>query len=118
MLRLIILDRWEIKPTSEEKRATSAYKTREGEENGTRIYQLVLHKMSLLPSSIPSRNVVPLKYRDFPANKDSDQAPESVDPGKGKKRASEDSQDGRSDVDRSTKRARTEDGDVQMYDAD
>lgn len=50
---------WEISPQSEEKRAASGFKLRQGEENGSRIYQLVLHEMSLLPSNIPAYNVLP-----------------------------------------------------------
>lgn len=53
----IILSSWEIPPQSEEKRAASAFKLRQGEENGTRIYQLVLHNMILLPSNVPTQNV-------------------------------------------------------------
>jgi hypothetical protein len=51
--------RWEISPQSEERRASSGFKIRPGEENGSRIYQLLLHEMSLLPSDIPAKNRVP-----------------------------------------------------------
>jgi hypothetical protein len=50
---------WEISPQSEEKRAASGFKSRDGEENGSRIYQLLLHEMLLLPSNIPAYNRVP-----------------------------------------------------------
>ncbi|KAF8799298.1 hypothetical protein BYT27DRAFT_7217901, partial [Phlegmacium glaucopus] len=39
---MVKLRLWESSPQSEEKRATSGFKSREGEENGSRIYQLDL----------------------------------------------------------------------------
>jgi len=69
---------WEISPQIGEKRATSNYRSRPGDENGSRIYQLVLKRMELLPSNVPSKNII-----EYSANS------------KGKKRASpDDSYDG------------------------
>jgi hypothetical protein len=62
MLRLKPFASWEIAPQSEERRATSGFRSRDGEENGSRVYQLVLHEMQLLPSNIPTRNIIPTKY--------------------------------------------------------
>ena len=59
LLLLNLFGRWEISPQSEEKRTTSGYKSRVGEENGSRIYQLLLQEMLLLPSNIPANNRVP-----------------------------------------------------------
>jgi hypothetical protein len=67
---------WEISPQTGEKRAASNYKSRAGDENGSRIYQLVLKKMQLLPSNLPAHNV----FEHFPNSK-------------GKKRASTDDDD-------------------------
>ncbi|KAF8815174.1 hypothetical protein BYT27DRAFT_7215835 [Phlegmacium glaucopus] len=58
---MVKLRLWESSPQSEEKRATSGFKSREGEENGSRMYQLVLHEMTLLPSNIPAYNLIPHK---------------------------------------------------------
>ena len=49
---------WEISPQTGEKRAASNYKSRPGDENGSRIYQLVLKRMELLPSNLPGNNIV------------------------------------------------------------
>ena len=100
--------------------ATSGFKSRDGEENGSRIYQLVLHKTSLLPSNIPARNIVPLKYnKDAAALDDSngDEGDDSGNLGKGKKRASDTPDTGNADR---AKRVRVgvTDGDVEMVDSD
>ena len=120
MLLLKVLASWEIALQSEEKCTTSGFKSRDGEENGSRIYQLMLHEMSLLPSNIPSRNVVPLKYnKDAAALDDSnrDQGGDSGNFRKGKKRASDTPDTG--NIDR-VKRVRVgvTDGDVEMADSD
>ncbi|KIM39064.1 hypothetical protein M413DRAFT_447420 [Hebeloma cylindrosporum] len=116
---------WEIAPQSEEKRATSVFKSREGEENGSRIYQLVLHDMCLLPSNIPSHNIVPLKYRNATAleNPNKEKAGKGVDQvdiGKGKKRALSDFDDGDEAVGKAKKvrLSMTGDGDVEMGESD
>ena len=80
----------------------------------------MLHEMSLLPSNIPSRNIVPLKYnKDATALDDSngDQGGDSGNFRKGKKRAS-DTPD-TSNVDR-VKRVHVgvTNGDVEMADSD
>ena len=49
---------WEISPQTGEKRGTSNYRTRPGDENGSRIYQLVLKRMDLLPSNVPAKNII------------------------------------------------------------
>ena len=120
MLLLKVLASWEIAPQSEEKRATSGFKSRDGEENGSRIYQLVLHEMTLLPSNIPAHNIVPPKYnKDAAALDDSngDQGGDSGNLAKGKRRASDDADTGNADR---AKRVRVgvTDGDVEMVDSD
>ena len=80
----------------------------------------MLHEMSLLPSNIPSRNIIPLKYnKDAAALDDSngDQGGDSGNFRKGKKRASDTPDTG--NIDR-VKRVRVgvTDGDVEMADSD
>ena len=104
---------------------------RDGEENGSRIYQLVLHSMNLLPSNIPSCGVVPLKYRDSdntgkdvrnPAlddsNRDSEQLErdDTTDLEKGKKRTSDASDNDNVDSTKRTRMRMTADSDVEMSD--
>lgn len=48
---------WEIFPQSEEKKTASGFKFCPGKENGSHIYQLVLHEMSLLPNHTPTYNI-------------------------------------------------------------
>ena len=49
---------WEISPQTGEKRGTSNYRICPGDENGSRIYQLVLKRMDLLPSNVPAKNII------------------------------------------------------------
>ena len=79
------------------------FKSRNGEENGSRIYQLQLHDMCLLPSNIPANNRIPRKlinqsdtFKDPNGIVGAD-ALAGVDVGKGKKHvlASFDSDDGK-----------------------
>ncbi|KAF8804660.1 hypothetical protein BYT27DRAFT_7213795 [Phlegmacium glaucopus] len=86
---MVKLRLWEISPQSEEKRATSGFKSREGEENGSRIYQLdlVLHEMTLLPSNIPAYNLIPPKETniEYPNGNEKMVAQASIDLGKVRK---------------------------------
>lgn len=59
MPSLTYIPRGEIPPQSEEKKAASGFKLRKNEENGSRVYQLVLHEMALHPNNIPAYNTVP-----------------------------------------------------------
>ena len=115
--------RWEISPQSEEKRATSGFKSRDGEENGSRIYQLLLHEMSLLPSNVPASNRIPSKIvnQDATIEDPNGTMPVGTEPGidrgKGKKcvLASIDSDDG--DVGMCKKiRQVVEDADIEIAD--
>ena len=87
--------RWEIPPQSEEKRATSGFKTRDGEENGSRIYQILLHDMCLLPSNNPAKNRVSHKVTNENASikGPNPQAGVNVTVDKGKKRDRESESD-------------------------
>jgi len=49
---------WEISPRSADKRANSGSYT--NNVNGSRVYQLVLKRMELLPSNIPANNLIDL----------------------------------------------------------
>jgi hypothetical protein len=103
LLLLKVPARWEISPQSEEKRVTLGFKSRNGKENGSCIYQLLLHNMCLLPSNIPANNCVPQQVINQNATfKDLNRivgvdALAGVDVGKGKKcvLASFDSDNGR-----------------------
>ena len=74
--------------------------------------------MSLLPSDIPARNIVPLKYNtDTAALEDSngDQGGDNRNVGKGKKRASDSPDTGNADREKRV-RVGVTDGDVEMVD--
>ena len=88
--------RWEIPPQSEERRETSGFKARAGDQNGSRIYQLLLHEMLLLPSNIPVKNRATAKtfntnnsFKDQTGNLEADTQDDVDEPvaGKGRKRA-------------------------------
>ena len=91
--------RWEISPQTKERRATSAFKMRQGEENSSQIYQLALHKMTILPSNIPAFNSTETVI-DSDVDKDVDiknLTDTLTPPDKGKKRALSDSESNGSD---------------------